>query len=72
MIYSFELDEKEMEIAETFAKECGKTVSDLAKICLFNEIDLSREAEEAWAEFEADPVTYTLDEIESEQPENAV
>lgn len=63
MIYSFELDEKEMEIAETFAKECGKTVSDLAKICLFDEIDLSREGEEAWAEFEENPVTYTHEEM---------
>ena len=63
MIYSFELDEKEMEIAETFAKECGQTISELAKVCLFNEIDLSREGAEAWAEFEKNPVTYTHEEM---------
>ena len=63
MIYSFELDEKEVEIAENFAKECGKTVSDLAKICLFDEIDLSKQGEEAWAAYEANPVTYTHEEM---------
>ncbi|MBQ6774672.1 MAG: hypothetical protein IJP48_11515 [Synergistaceae bacterium] len=63
MIYTFELNEKEMEIAENFAKECGQTVSELAKVCLFDEIDLSREGEEAWAEYEKNPVTYTHEEV---------
>ena len=67
--FEFELDEKEFEIADNFAKECGQSISELAKVCLFDEIDLSREGAEAWAEFEADPVTYTLDEIENERPE---
>ncbi|MBQ4469625.1 MAG: hypothetical protein II917_05755 [Synergistaceae bacterium] len=70
--FEFELDEKEFEIADTFAKECGQSISELAKVCLFDEIDLAREAEEARIEFEKDPVTYTLDEIEREYPKNAI
>ena len=72
MIYTFELNDQEVEKAETFAKECDLTVSEFARICLFDAVDLAHEAEEAWEEYLKDPVTYTLEEIERERAANAI
>ena len=60
MIYSFELNEEETKIVEEFAAKIGQNISDLAKECLLDEIELSKQGEEAWAEYEKDPVTYRL------------
>ncbi|MBQ7560402.1 MAG: hypothetical protein IJS99_01020 [Synergistaceae bacterium] len=60
MIYSFELNEEERKIVEEFAARIGQTVGEAAKECLLDEIDLAKQADEAWAEYEANPVTYRL------------
>ena len=60
MICSFELNEAETKIVEEFAAKIGQNISDLAKECLLDEIELSKQGEEAWAEYEANPVTYRL------------
>ncbi len=75
MTYSFELDEDTQKFAETYASETGETVGELAKKILLERIedimDL-RLYEQSKAEYEADPQTYSLDEIERELMSNAV
>lgn len=75
MKYYFELDEVDQKFAETYAAEINKSVGELAKEALLEHIedimDL-RLYEQAKADYEADPVTYTLDEIEGELMKNAV
>lgn len=69
MIYSFELDERDTKFVEAYADETGESVGEMAKRFMLDGIedimDL-RAADKAWAEYLADPVTYTLDEVESE------
>ena len=60
MIYSFELNEEETKIVEDYAKRIGQSVGQAAKECLLDEIDLAKQADEAWAEYEEDPITYRL------------
>ena len=66
MIYSFELDEIDQKFAEAYSEETGESVGEMAKNALLEHIedimDL-RAYKKAKAEFEADPVTYTLDEV---------
>ncbi|MBQ7150652.1 MAG: hypothetical protein IJR94_00175 [Synergistaceae bacterium] len=66
MTYTFELNEVDQKFAETYAAEIGKTVGELAKESMLEHIedvmDL-RLYEQAKAEYEADPVTYSFDEI---------
>ncbi len=73
--YTFEVDERDRNFLEAYAKETGESVGEMAKNVLLEHVedvmDL-RAAEKAWAEYEADPVTYTLDEVESEIIGNAV
>lgn len=73
--YTFEVDERDRNFLEAYAKETGESVGEMAKNILLEHVedvmDL-RAAEKAWAEYEADPVTYTLDEVESEIIGNAV
>ena len=60
MICSFELNDEETKIVEEFAAKIGQNISDLAKECLLDEIELSKQADEAWAEYEENPITYRL------------
>ena len=60
MIYSFELNEEETKIVEDYAKRIGLSVGQAAKECLLDEIDLAKQADEAWAEYEENPITYRL------------
>ncbi len=73
--YTFEVDERDRNFLEAYAEETGESVGEMAKNVLLEHVedvmDL-RAAEKAWAEYEADPVTYTLDEVESEIIGNAV
>ena len=75
MKYSFELNEEDTKFAEAYASETNEEVGELAKKILLEHIedvmDL-RLYEKAKAEYEADPVTYTLDEVEGELMGNAV
>lgn len=67
MIYSFELDDVDTKFAEAYAEETGESVGEMAKRFMLDGIedvmDL-RAAKIAKAAYEADPVTYTLDEVE--------
>ena len=60
MIYSFELNDDETKIAEDYAKMLGQSVGEVAKQFLLDDIDLAKQADEAWAEYEENPVTYKL------------
>lgn len=73
--YTFELDEADKKFAEAYAEEIGESIGEMAKNFMLDSIEDimdARAADEAWAEYQADPVTYTLDEIESEIIGNAV
>lgn len=67
MIYSFELNDVDTKFAEAYAEETGESVGDMAKRFMLDGIedvmDL-RAAKIAKAAYEADPVTYSLDEVE--------
>lgn len=67
MIYSFELNDVDTKFAEAYAEETGESVGEMAKRFMLDGIedvmDL-RAAKIAKAAYEADPVTYTLDEVE--------
>ena len=75
MTYSFELDKESEKFAEAYASETGEDVGELAKKVLLEHIedimDL-RLYEQSKAEYDADPDTYSLDEIEKELMSNAV
>ena len=66
MTYTFELDEVDQKFAEAYAEETGESVGEMAKKFLLDGIedvmDL-RAAQIAKAEYEADPVTYTHEEV---------
>ena len=68
MIFSFELSDVDTKFAEAYAEETGETVGDMAKRFMLDGIedimDL-RAAMIAKAEYEANPVTYSLDEIDT-------
>ena len=73
--YTFELDEADKKFAEAYAEEIGESIGEMAKSFMLDSIEDimdARAADKAWAEYQADPVTYTLDEIESEIMGNAV
>ena len=75
MIYSFELDDVDTKFAEAYAEETGETVGEMAKRFMLDGIEdvmAVRAADQAWKAYEADPVTYTLDEVESELMKNAI
>ena len=69
MTVSFNLNAEDMRFVEDWAAGRGMSVSDLARCALLEraeeEMDL-RAYHEARAEYEADPVTYSLDEIEKD------
>ncbi|MBQ3653105.1 MAG: hypothetical protein II954_01660 [Synergistaceae bacterium] len=64
--YSFELDERDKKFLEAYAKETGESVGEMAKNVLLEHVedimDL-RVAEQAHAEYLADPVTYSHEEV---------
>lgn len=66
MIFSFELNDVDTKFAEAYAEETGETVGDMAKRFMLDGIedimDL-RAAKIAWAEYEANPVTYSHEEV---------
>ena len=73
--YTFEVDERDRNFLEAYAEETGESVGEMAKNVLLEHVEDimdARAADIAWAEYEADPVTYTLDEVESELIGNAV
>lgn len=75
MIYSFELDDVDTKFAEAYAEETGETVGEMAKRFMLDGIEDimdARAADIAWAEYQANPVTYTLDEVESEIMGNTI
>ncbi|MBR2209425.1 MAG: hypothetical protein IJ859_11510 [Synergistaceae bacterium] len=75
MTYTFELDKDAQKFAEAYASETGENVGELAKKILLEHIedimDL-RLYEQSKAEYDADPETYSLDEIEKELMCNAL
>ena len=64
--YSFELDETDKKFLEAYAEETGESVGEMAKRLALDAVedvmDL-RAAKIAKAEYEADPVTYTHEEV---------
>lgn len=64
--YTFELDDVDRKFAEAYSEETGESVGEMAKNALLEHIedimDL-RAAKIAKAEYEADPVTYTHEEV---------
>ena len=73
--YSFELDERDKNFLESYAEETGESVGEMAKNVLLEHVEDvmdMRAADRAWEEYLANPVTYTLDEVESEIMKNAV
>ena len=64
--YTFELDETDKNFLEAYAKETGESVGEMAKNVLLEHVedvmDL-RAAEKAYAEYLADPVTYSHEEV---------
>ncbi|MBR1437488.1 MAG: hypothetical protein IJ587_03025 [Synergistaceae bacterium] len=73
--YTFEVDETDKKFLEAYAEETGETVGEMAKRFALDGVEDvmdARAADRAWAEYLADPVTYTLDEVESEIMKNAV
>lgn len=65
--YTFELDDVDAKFAEAYAEETGESVGEMAKRFMLDGVedvmDL-RAAKIAKAEYEADPVTYSIDEVE--------
>ena len=65
--YTFELDERDRNFLEAYASETGETVGEMAKNAVLEYVedimDL-RATKIAKAEYEADPVTYSIDEVE--------
>ena len=65
--YSFELDETDKNFLEAYAEETGESVGEMAKRLALDAVedimDL-RAAKIAKAEYEANPVTYSIDEVE--------
>ncbi|MBQ7217766.1 MAG: hypothetical protein IJP54_01490 [Synergistaceae bacterium] len=64
MICTFELNDEETKFVEDYMRDFGETsLSDLAKRFLLEDVADSRAADAAWKEFEADPVTYSHEEV---------
>ncbi len=64
MICTFELNDADTKFVTDYAERTGQIVEEVAKQALVDYVREVEEAERAWAEFEKDPVTYTLDEVE--------
>ena len=64
--YTFELDEADKKFAEAYAEEIGQPLGEFAKETMLEAIEDimdARAADKAWAEYQADPVTYTHEEV---------
>ena len=64
--YSFEVDERDKNFLEAYAEETGESVGEMAKNVLLEHVEDimdARAADIAWAEYEADPVTYSHEEV---------
>lgn len=69
MTVSLRLSEEEAKLMKQYARVSGVTVSDLVRKCVFEHIEDEYDLKAfraAMAEYKADPVTYTLDEVEKE------
>ena len=69
MTISLRLSEKESTLFKNYADMNGITVSELVRRAVLNQIEDELDLEafnKAYAAYLADPVTYTLDEVESE------
>ena len=64
--YTFEVDERDKNFLEAYAEETGQSVGEMAKNVLLEYVEDimdARAADIAYAEYEADPVTYSHEEI---------
>ena len=69
MTISLRLTNEEAALMKTYAQMNGVTVSELVRKCVFEHIEDEYDLEAfhtAMKEYSADPVTYTLDEVEKE------
>lgn len=72
--YTFEVDERDRNFLEAYAEETGESVGEMAKNVLLEHVEDimdARAADLAWAEYEADPVTYSHEEVARELEEAA-
>lgn len=64
MICTFELNDEETKFVKDYMRDFGETsLSDMAKRFLLEDVADSRAADEAWKEYEANPVTYSHEEV---------
>lgn len=64
MICTFELNDEETKFVEDYMRDFGETsLADMAKRFLLEDVADSLAADAAWKEYEANPVTYSLDEV---------
>ena len=64
--YTFEVDERDRNFLEAYAEETGESVGEMAKKVLLEHVEDimdARAADIAMAEYEADPVTYSHEEV---------
>ena len=64
--YTFEVDERDKNFLEAYAEETGESVGEMAKKVLLEHVEDimdARAADIAMAEYEADPVTYSHEEV---------
>lgn len=69
MTISLRLSEEEAALMKKYAQMSGITMSDLVRKCVFEHIEDEYDLKAfraAMAEYQADPATYTLDEVEKE------
>ncbi len=64
--YTFELDDVDAKFAEACAKEIGCPLGEIAKEAVLEYMEDfmdARAADKAWEEYQANPVTYTHEEV---------
>ena len=69
MTISLRLSNEEAALMKSYAQMSGITMSDLVRKCVLERIEDEYDLKAfraAMAEFQADPVTFTLDEVEKE------
>ena len=69
MTISLRLNEKDTKLFKEYAKLNGMTLSELVRSSVLERIEDEYDLKsynEAFAEFEKDPVTYSLDDVEKE------
>lgn len=67
MIFSFELNDEDTKFVKAYADENGETIGEVAKRAVVEYVEDimdARAADIAWAEYAANPVTYSIDEVD--------